>query len=362
MHIVFYASAHGMGHQVRLAEIGRALLELNPECRLSYRGRVERSLLSARIGRAFDEEAPEFDVGLVETDLFTQDLEETARRGERLLKQWEPLRSAETRFLRKEEAGAVVCDLPGIPLEAASDAGIPGIAVGNFSWDWVYGVYDENSNLPVFGDMTYRFRRAYAKASFLARIPVGPSMNAFGRTLNVGLVGRKGNEQTFARLREKYHLRTPSVFLAIQKTARPEMLARGIARTPGQHFFGFLDLKAEPPAYTRIEDEDQTFFPELVWMADVVMTTLGHSILSECVANGTPIVTPPRVNYPEYDVLLSQGSCVHPIVEIPLEEFRKGRWAHAIERVKTVIPPEPPPSTDGAREIAELILREVKRR
>ncbi len=360
MHVVFYASAHGMGHLVRLSEIGRALLEIEPGCRLSYRGRVRNSVLSARTGQHFEDTAEEVDVGLVETDMFTQDLEETARSGARLLERWDNLRAQEARFLQEGTVDAVVCDLPGVPLEAAADAGIPGIAVGNFSWDWVYGVYHETLKQPVFGRMSDRFRRAYGTAACLARIPVGPPMTAFGKTMDVGLVGRSGDPDRIAQLREEYAMGTPCVFLAIQKAADPRLLARGIARTPGHRFFGFLDLEAERTTYTRVKDEDQTFFPELVWIADAVIATLGHSILSECAVNRTPIVTPPRLDYPEYEVLLSEGRRTHPIVEIGLEDFRAGRWANAIEQAQTLSPPDPPLPADGAKQIARIIREKAK--
>jgi len=348
-----------MGHLVRVAEVGRELLELEPDCRLDYRGRVQSSVLSARTGRHFEESSTEVDVGLVETNLYTQDLQETARQGGFLLKRWDGLLAQEAHYLQKTKADAVVCDIPGIPLEAAHDAGVPGIAVGNFSWDWVYGVYHEKMKQPVFGELSNRFRQAYATAACLARIPVGPPMKAFRETIDVGLVGRTGDPDRIAGLREKYGLRTPSVFLAIQKAASPRMLARGIRNAPGHQFYGFLDLETEAPTYTRISDDDQRLFPELVWMADVVITTLGHSILSECAANDTPIITPPRLGYPEYDVLLSEGSRHHPILEIDLKDFRAGRWADAIEQAQTLSPPDPPLPTDGARQIAELILEKA---
>jgi hypothetical protein len=360
MHIVFYASAHGMGHLVRLAEVGRALLEFAPDCRLSYRGRVRGSLLSARVGRPFDDGPPEVDVGLVETDHATQDLDQTARRGESLLQTWDARRSDEVAFLKQSRASAVVSDLPGIPLEAAAEIGIPGIGSGNFSWDWIYDFYHATSGHPVFARLADRLRTAYRTASCLARIAVGPPMSAFEECIDVGLVGRRGDRERAEALGRKYGLKSPCAFLAIQKAVDPRMLARGIERTPGVQIFGFLDLGTPVERYVRIDDEDQRFFPELVGTADFVMATLGHSILSECAVNGTPIITPPRLGYPEYDVLLAQGARFHPIVEIPLEDFRSGHWGEAMDRADMVLPPDPAPPFDGARRIAEIILERAK--
>lgn len=359
MHIALYASAHGLGHGVRLAEVGRAILAREPGCRLTFRGRVRESLLRARVDGAFEVDPREVDVGLVETDQSTQDLAETARRGQALLEEWEDLCSEEARILRESRTSAVVSDLPGIPLEAAADAGIPGIAVGNFSWDWVYEAYEERLGQTVFGRMARRFRRAYRSASCLARLPVGPPMTAFRQVVDVGLAGRRGDELRAAEIRRKYKLPAPSVFLAIGKLTSREELRRAIRQCPGYHFFGFLDLGGGV-SYRRLPDSEQRFFPELLRVAEVVVTTLGHSILSECAANGAPIVTPPRLDYPEYDILLAQGGRCHPIVEIGLEAFRAGKWSEALERARSLSPPESRPSTDGAGEIADLVLRTAR--
>jgi len=356
MRIVLFASAHGWGHSVRLAEVARAIMAREPRGQIAFGGRVCPDLLRARLEVPFKIYAGELDIGLVELDYSSQNLAETARRGEHLLEEWDRLRSATAGFLDEWRASAVISDLPGIPLEAAADAGIPSLAVGNFSWDWVYQTYYDTLGLPTFGRLAERFGSAYGTASCLARLPIGPPMPAFRTVVDVGLVGRRGTGDGAQRIRESYGLRSPSAFLAIGKAADREMLERAIDQSSGYHFFGFADLGDGNPSYARLSEAEQACFPDLLRAADVVVATLGHSILSEAAVNGTPIVTPPRLEYPEYDVLLSQGTRVHPVVEIPLDNFRSGRWSDTLDLARTQTPPDPPPSTDGATAIAELVL------
>jgi hypothetical protein len=360
MHIVFYASAHGMGHVVRLAEVARALQSLEPDGRITFGGRVLPRILEARMDGPFDARPGEIDAGIAEIDLAMQDLGGTIRRGRVLLETWDGLLAREVEFLRTSQASGVVCDLPGIPLEAASSIGIPGIAMGNFSWDWVYGAYHETLGEPVFGELSGRFAQAYGAATCLARIPVGPPMEAFSDVVQVGLVGRVGHGPTALEIRQKYRLPSPCAFIAIGKTTDRAMLCRAVEQTPGYHFFGFTDLGGDWDRYTRIDEADQKSFPELLQIADVVITTLGHSIFSECCINDTPIVTTPRLDYPEYAVLLSDGKRVHAIEEIDLESFRRGEWGDAIQAARSMKPPEQRPGIQGASEIAELVTSKTE--
>ena len=44
-------------------------------------------------------------------------------------------------FIRKNEIQFILGDIPPIAFEIAHAAGIPGLAMGNFCWDWIYAPY-----------------------------------------------------------------------------------------------------------------------------------------------------------------------------------------------------------------------------
>ena len=44
-------------------------------------------------------------------------------------------------MLRALDAALVVADIPPLALAAARLAGVPAIALGNFTWDWIYRDY-----------------------------------------------------------------------------------------------------------------------------------------------------------------------------------------------------------------------------
>ena len=48
----------------------------------------------------------------------------------------------EAAALQETRVDLVVGDIPPLAFEAAGRAGIPSIALGNFTWDWIYAAYD----------------------------------------------------------------------------------------------------------------------------------------------------------------------------------------------------------------------------
>src|SRR6202035_923270 len=50
---------------------------------------------------------------------------------------------AEAAYLRELGAALVISDIPPLAIAAADQAGIPSIAVANFTWDWIYAYYPQ---------------------------------------------------------------------------------------------------------------------------------------------------------------------------------------------------------------------------
>ena len=55
--------------------------------------------------------------------------------------------TSEVALLRQVEADLVVADIPPLGIAAATAAGIPSIALGNFTWDWIYSAYPGTETL-----------------------------------------------------------------------------------------------------------------------------------------------------------------------------------------------------------------------
>ena len=74
-------------------------------------------------------------------------------------------------------------------------------------------------------------------------------------------------------------------------------------------------------------------YQDLVAAADVVISKPGYGIVSECVANGTPLLYTSRGRFVEYDVFVAEMPRVLRCRFMPQDDLLAGRWrAHGSTR------------------------------
>src|SRR5213595_544557 len=128
--LVYYVSGHGFGHAVRSAEVIRTLARRRPELRIHLRTSAPPWLFPP----VASHRSHELDAGVVQPDALRIDPAATLTRAAELARDSEALVATETHFLRRVGARLVVGDVPPLAFLAARRAGLPGVAVANFSW------------------------------------------------------------------------------------------------------------------------------------------------------------------------------------------------------------------------------------
>src|SRR5439155_14727584 len=106
------------------------------------------------------------DVGVVQHDGLELDINATRECWRRFAAEFASRADAEARVLREQRVDVLVGDIPPLAFAAAAGAGVPGLALGNFAWDWIYSAW------PGFEDIVARIRSAYAQAEALLRLPL----------------------------------------------------------------------------------------------------------------------------------------------------------------------------------------------
>ena len=93
--------------------------------------------------------------------------------------------------------------------------------------------------------------------------------------------------------------------------------------------------------------------------ADVVVSKPGYGIVSECVANGTPLLYTSRGRFVEYDVFVAEMPRVLRCRYLDESDFLAGRWGEAVRAL--LAQPSPPDTArvDGAQVAARRRLRRV---
>jgi L-arabinokinase len=91
-----------------------------------------------------------------------------------------------------------------------------------------------------------------------------------------------------------------------------------------------------------------------------VISKPGYGIVSECVANATPLLYTSRGRFAEYDVFVAEMPNVLRCRHLAQADLLAGRWGDAVRALLVQSPPPERPRTDGAdiaaREILDLVI------
>jgi L-arabinokinase len=358
--IAYYVSAHGYGHGVRSCDILRALRLACPERPIHIVSGLGENFFRTRLGSALGPadtiRQAAFDVGMVQPDAIRTDVEATRERVLALCGEAEKLIASEQANLERNGIAAVVADIPGIPLAAAKRAGIPAIAVGNFSWDWIYAPFLEQD--PRWLPAVEHFRDCYAQADLLLQLPFPCDMPAFRRIETIPLLATPGTGRRL-ELAERTGAASDRtwVLLSFVSLQWEEGAIERMQRLPGHEFF-VVEPFDWPGDGFRVIDPKRVLFADVLASVDVVVSKPGFGIVSECIANAKPLIYADRADFREYPVLVEAIRRHLRQVHIPSERLYGGDLAEALAQLAGQPAPTESLANGGAavaaRRIAEL--------
>lgn len=273
--VAIVASAHGFGHLTRQLAIGEALARRGATLTVftAAPASVVAETLPAATVRAWAADA-----GVVQRDSVSEDLAETLATAAE--------RTADVRIDALSRAlnsfDQIVSDIPALALEAARRAGRPALAVGNFTWPWIY------RRTPGLSRLAPLLEAWQAPFHGLQLWP-GPGLEGFASVTPFGLVGR-----TRPAWRPPDRLRRVLVsFGGFGLDAIDALLPR----IPGLRW-------VHGPPMARLARDDAEWveglpYPALVAGVDAVLSKPGYSILAEAALAGTPLAYVTRPAFPE---------------------------------------------------------------
>ena len=346
--MVFYISGHGFGHASRDIELMLALLARRPATRIAVRTSVPERLFSPLAGTgAVSLERVETDSGMAQIDSLRIDEEETARQAARFYADFDRRIADEAAYLKTLEADLVVGDIPPLAFAAAARAGVPSVAVGNFTWDWIYGIYPAFDRLAAHA--LAAIRSAYALATHALRLPLHGGFEPMAAvTRDIPFIARHSS-------RNRADTRHALGLGIDRPVILPSFSAHGadlpLERLAQDNRFALIDPRRDPPPGFLYQD--------LVAAADVVVSKPGYGIVSECLANGAALLYTSRGRFVEYDIFVEEMPRVLRCRYIPQEDLIAGRWAEGIEALLAQPAPPEQPRVDGADVAADTIMNLV---
>ena len=343
MTIVFYISGHGFGHASRDVELVNAIAAADGDVRFVVRALIPDWLFT-RARTTLDVQKVATDTGLVQIDSLRFDEEETVRQAAAFYRTFNERADAEALVLEGARADLVVGDIPPLAFAAAARAGVKSLALGNFTWDWIYGIYPAFDTLAP--DVIPAIRAAYATATRALRLPFHGGFEPMAAvTDDIPLIARRSRRDP-AETRRLLGVAAGRPFVLASFGAYGAPLPYDAIRASGQ--FTLLVVEQLAPQGLLYED--------LVAAADVVVSKPGYGIVSECIANNTALLYTSRGHFIEYDVFVAEMPRWLRCRFISQEDLMAGRWAGAISALLAQPAPPDRARVDGAEIAAAIIL------
>jgi L-arabinokinase len=252
----------------------------------------------------------------------------------------------------------LVGDIPPLAFEVAAALEVPGIALGNFSWDWIYEPYV--ADLPEHAPLVEAMRKSYGRADLLLRLPLHAGMDVFPRIEDIPLVVRHASRDRGATRQA----------LGLARETRPVVLVSfggfaavrfGSGATPDPGDFRFITFGESVPGLpadtVRLPIDHPHRHEDLVAAADAVITKPGYGTVAECLASRTPFLYTSRDDFREYELLVREIARHAHAGFLGREDLLQIRWRVALEALLSSRQRWADLRVDGADVAAERLLQ-----
>lgn len=358
--IAAYVSGHGFGHSTRTAEVLREVRSRDASVPLTVVCSAKTEHLHRRaVPERLGFRAEDCDVGLAQKSALVIDEAGTVDAWRRFHGGYADRVAREARWLRESGARVVLGDIPPLAFDAAADAGVPSIALANFSWDWIYRHLAARN--PGLHEAADHAARAYSRGGLLLELPFAGDLSAFPRRERIPLVARRPGVGR-AETRRRLGLDGTVLLWSFGGLGLPGFDPRVLAGTPGVTFV-VSDAAPALPGNVRLVaardmDAARIEYVDLVAAADVVVTKPGYGIVSDAIAARTRMLYTDRGDFPEYPIMVREMGEWLPAEHVTNDQLLAGRLADPIERLLGK-PMPGPPRIDGAAKAAERVLAEL---
>jgi hypothetical protein len=354
MRILYYLTAHGYGHAVRAGAICR---EFSSGVQVLFRTLIPRKFFQEEIKSPFGYFPDRFDCGCIQSDSVTVDRQETLRTYTRLAEQNQARLEKEANWVLETGVDGIVSDIVPFAFEVAGEAGLPSVAVSNFTWYDIYETYV--LDYPAFQPYLQKIRRQYEMAVQLLELMPSTGMPYFRNRMKVHLVGGVGRPvrdqlRGHLGLDKNKHL----ALIYVGEFGMEGISWKNLSRFDDWDFLGIYPLPTSPANYHLVKKEDFAYL-DLVASVDVMVSKIGYGTFSQSLMHGTPLIYLPRNGFAEFPVLEKAMVEWGHGYRLEQEVYRALRWEEALRRVISRTRPEPKIS-EGARICAREIERVIR--
>jgi hypothetical protein len=297
------------------------------------------------------------DAGVVERDVLTIDAPQTIERLRTLLQSRDRRIADEVAAAGPMGVDLIAADIPFLAGDIAERLGVPCVAMGNFTWDWIgepflTGVHGGDALLA-------SLTASYAKMSAVLRQPFSHPMPQFKRVIDVPMVVHRSRRERTDILRHlglDPHDPRRRVLLGMRGGTSPAAIDAGVRSSPEFLFTALQSVPPRAPENLRGISREGLDFSDLLAVHDIVISKLGYGMVCDGIANRTRILWPRREGFREDTFLEADAPRYLRMREIPRNDYAAGRWEASLHAILDQAESLDVPRTDGAEVCAALLV------
>jgi hypothetical protein len=347
-------------------EVINAILSRRDDLRVIARTTAPQWLFDRTvIGRGFQRAESETDTGVVQIDSLHLDEAATVTRARDFMRGFDQRVEAEAAFLAQQDAALVVADTPPLGIAAAKRAGITAVALGNFTWDWIYAAYDGAT------DVAHAIRDVYRQADLALRLPLHGGFEVFRAIVDLPFVARRSQRNPHETRRLLGLPEDEALVLVsfggygvagLDLEALRQLPGYGVLMSSSVRVAGeFRPRQGERQGSLIPLDEHAMYtaglrYEDLVRSVDIVVSKPGYGIIAECLANDTALLYTSRGRFVEYDVMVAAMPGFLRTRYIDHADLFAGRWLPHLDALGAQPAPPLRPADNGAEIAAQLLL------
>jgi hypothetical protein len=358
--IAYFISSHGFGHAARSSAIMAETNRQNPQVVFDiYTQTPEWFFLESEA--PFEKKYTVVsDIGIIQISPMEMDTSETVKKVTHFLSSIESESACMAELLRTREYQLVISDISPLGIKSAQKAGIPCILFENFTWDWIYEIYE--TDYPEFIKINRILADIYRSVDVHGRL-IPFCDETWDADLIIPPVSRNpkhGRSET----RKQLGIDSEQLMGLISMGGIPENFQQ-VRKDFMNRQDTVLVIEGNFPAVTRsgslifLPHHSEFYNPDLVSAADFFIGKAGYSTVAELFHENIPFGYMLRSDFRETGPFRSFLQQQSNTLEIEWQTFKDFRLSDAINQLIAMKNPEIR-RENGAKLAADLILQKLR--
>lgn len=345
--ILFYITGHGLGHATRVIETINQLNKISPDTTAVISTSAPKWIFDEQLNAPFEYIKCQNSIGAIQQNSQTVDTLATLKHYSEYMKTERKLILEQLDFVKKNKIATIVSDISATAFIISAGSGIPGIAITNFSWDWIYEPYIIEHQ--EYEHVVKHIRRCYSLADKLLRLPFYGELSAFKTIEDIPLIAKKSD------------MKTSDVYEACKIDPRKKIVLIYLGDFDYTSVLTDKCLACDDYYFLTPEECKKSNIPfqAILKASAAILTKPGYGIVSESIANQTPIMYVHRRDFAEYYPLVEGIKKYAHNCFVPDENLENGSWMGQLDELVESKFDWPKVAVNGAEIAAKIILKNM---